>query len=127
VLFVGMLTGAYSSLFLATPWLVDLKMLDPRYKNHASRILSRRASAARAKAEGVEARPAPRGQRPRPAAAVEDDAQTQAQQEEDAYAASVTPRVGAKPAPRATGATNSGKRSGARPSANRPGGGSKRR
>ena len=34
VLFVGMLTGAYSSLFLATPWLVDLKLRDPKYKNH---------------------------------------------------------------------------------------------
>ena len=43
VLFVGMLTGAYSSLFLATPWLVDLKLLDPRYKNHAQRVLARRA------------------------------------------------------------------------------------
>jgi preprotein translocase subunit SecF len=43
VLFVGMATGAYSSLFLATPWLVDLKMLDPRYKLHAQRVLSRRA------------------------------------------------------------------------------------
>ena len=29
VLFVGMLTGAYSSLFLATPWLVDFKLMDP--------------------------------------------------------------------------------------------------
>jgi preprotein translocase subunit SecF len=43
VLFVGMATGAYSSLFLATPWLVDLKMFDPRYKLHAQRVLSRRA------------------------------------------------------------------------------------
>src|SRR2546421_712873 len=45
VLFVGMLTGAYSSLFLATPWLVDFKLLDPRYKNHAQRVLTKRASA----------------------------------------------------------------------------------
>ena len=47
VLFVGMLTGAYSSLFLATPWLVDLKLRDPRYKNHAERVLARRAWPAR--------------------------------------------------------------------------------
>jgi len=46
VLFVGMLTGAYSSLFLATPWLVDLKYLDSRYKQHAQRVLSRRVSGA---------------------------------------------------------------------------------
>ena len=43
VLFVGMLSGAYSSLFLATPWLVDIKMLDQRYKLHAQRVLARRA------------------------------------------------------------------------------------
>jgi preprotein translocase subunit SecF len=45
VLFVGMLTGAYSSLFLATPWLVDLKMTDQRYKLHAQRVLARRSAA----------------------------------------------------------------------------------
>jgi preprotein translocase subunit SecF len=43
VLFVGLTTGAYSSMFLATPWLVDLKMLDQRYKLHAQRVLARRA------------------------------------------------------------------------------------
>jgi preprotein translocase subunit SecF len=47
VLFVGMLTGAYSSLFLATPWLVDFKLLDPRYRNHVERVMSRRAAIAR--------------------------------------------------------------------------------
>src|SRR5256714_3764574 len=49
VLFVGMLTGAYSSLFLATPWLVDFKYFDPRYRNHAQRVLTKRASADAAK------------------------------------------------------------------------------
>src|SRR5215831_19673912 len=44
VLFVGMLTGAYSSLFLATPWLVDFKLMDPRYKSHTARVLARRAA-----------------------------------------------------------------------------------
>jgi preprotein translocase subunit SecF len=44
VLFVGMMTGAYSSLFLATPWLVDLKMTDQRYKSHAQRVLTRRSA-----------------------------------------------------------------------------------
>jgi preprotein translocase subunit SecF len=43
VLFVGLATGAYSSIFLATPWLVDLKMFDTRYKMHAARVLTRRA------------------------------------------------------------------------------------
>lgn len=31
VLFVGLLVGTYSSIFLATPWLVDLKEREPRY------------------------------------------------------------------------------------------------
>jgi preprotein translocase subunit SecF len=63
VLFVGMLTGAYSSLFLATPWLVDLKLLDPRYKMQMQRVLTRRAGGGteprRAAAKKVPAKPAP--------------------------------------------------------------------
>jgi preprotein translocase subunit SecF len=51
VLFVGMLTGAYSSLFLATPWLVDVKLSQQRYKLHAQRVLTRRAAAADPKTE----------------------------------------------------------------------------
>jgi preprotein translocase subunit SecF len=43
VLFVGLATGAYSSMFLATPWLVDIKMVDPRFKLHAQRVAARRA------------------------------------------------------------------------------------
>jgi preprotein translocase subunit SecF len=42
VLFVGMLAGAYSSLFIATPMLVDFKMLEPRYKAQARRVLAKR-------------------------------------------------------------------------------------
>src|SRR5436189_187178 len=44
VLFVGMITGAYSSLFLATPWLVDFKQVDPRYRNQAQRVQVKRAA-----------------------------------------------------------------------------------
>jgi preprotein translocase SecF subunit len=43
VLFVGMLSGVYSSIFIATPVLVDLKMADPKYRNHEKRVLARRA------------------------------------------------------------------------------------
>jgi preprotein translocase subunit SecF len=83
VLFVGMLTGAYSSLFLATPWLVDLKMLDKRYKLHAQRVLAKRAAAAKSAAEGgAEAK----------SAGSDDEARV------SALAASSAPRVGAKPA-----------------------------
>ncbi len=43
---VGIIAGAASSLLLATPILVDLKMRDPRYREQAARVRSRRAKAA---------------------------------------------------------------------------------
>jgi preprotein translocase subunit SecF len=104
VLFVGMLTGAYSSLFLATPWLVDLKMTDPRYRNQAARVASRRIGV-QAKREEIAAREALVAAGP-----VDDEPSVP----EEAYASSVVPRVGAKPV-RPVGP----KRTGARP-ANRP-------
>ena len=39
VLFVGMLCAVYSSIFLATPVLVDLKEQEPRFKLHKQRVL----------------------------------------------------------------------------------------
>lgn len=92
VLFVGMITGAYSSLFLATPWLVDFKMTDQRYRNHAKRVLSKRASDA-SKAKTV----ADAGARVLPASRdgeSDDEAVTEAPADGLAAAA---PRVGAKP------------------------------
>ena len=50
VLFVGLAAGAYSSLFLATPWLVDMKEREPRYAALRQRVLAKRASAAKAAA-----------------------------------------------------------------------------
>jgi len=44
VLFVGMLAAVYSSIFLATPVLVDLKESEPRFKMHKQRVLQRRAA-----------------------------------------------------------------------------------
>jgi len=43
---VGIVAGAASSLLLATPILVDLKMRDPRYREQAARVRSRRAKVA---------------------------------------------------------------------------------
>jgi preprotein translocase subunit SecF len=43
----GMLIGAVSSIFLATPLVVDLKMRDPKYKQQAERVAHRRANLAR--------------------------------------------------------------------------------
>ncbi|GAA2345872.1 protein translocase subunit SecF [Saccharopolyspora halophila] len=43
---VGMLAGMVSSIFLATPLLVDLKMREPKYRAHAAKVEQRRARAA---------------------------------------------------------------------------------
>jgi preprotein translocase subunit SecF len=45
---VGIIAGALSSLFLATPVLVDLKMRDRRFQQQANRVHTRRAKLARA-------------------------------------------------------------------------------
>jgi len=42
VLLVGMLVGAYSSLFVAVPIAVDLKIREPGIKNHTARVLAKR-------------------------------------------------------------------------------------
>ncbi len=43
---VGIVAGALSSLLLATPILVDLKMRDPRFQQQAQKVAARRAKAA---------------------------------------------------------------------------------
>ena len=50
VLFVGMLAAVYSSIFFATPVLVDLKEREPKFKLHKQRVLARRAAGSRASA-----------------------------------------------------------------------------
>jgi preprotein translocase subunit SecF len=52
---VGIIAGALSSLLLATPILVDLKMRDPRFQQQAERVAARRqkAAGAAAAAEGA--------------------------------------------------------------------------
>ncbi|GLY53327.1 protein translocase subunit SecF [Lentzea sp. NBRC 102530] len=52
---VGMFIGALSSIFIATPVLVDLKMRDPKYIAQAKRVAARRAKATGPQvAEGIE-------------------------------------------------------------------------
>ena len=60
MLFVGMLSGTYSSIFIATPVLADLKERDPQYKDLAVKV-SRRLAGGRAAQRGAE-----RAARPRP-------------------------------------------------------------
>ena len=59
-LFVGMLSGTYSSIFIATPLLADLKEREPQYKALAKRV-SVRAAGGRAASAPAPRRPAARG------------------------------------------------------------------
>ncbi|MGQ4413061.1 protein translocase subunit SecF, partial [[Kitasatospora] papulosa] len=52
-LFVGLAAGAYSSIFIATPLVADLKEREPQIKALKKRILAKRAAAA-AKGESAE-------------------------------------------------------------------------
>jgi preprotein translocase subunit SecF len=58
VLFVGMLSGTYSSIFIATPVLADLKEREPQYRALAKRV-SVRAAGGRAAAKRATAKPLP--------------------------------------------------------------------
>jgi preprotein translocase subunit SecF len=51
ILFVGLASGAYSSLFLATPIVVDLTEREPAYKQLTKRVIAKRSSEARKAAE----------------------------------------------------------------------------
>ncbi|MER6995803.1 protein translocase subunit SecF [Streptomyces sp. NPDC000410] len=54
-LFVGLAAGAYSSIFIATPLVADLKERDPQMKALKKRVLAKRAAAAaKGKTEGSE-------------------------------------------------------------------------
>ncbi|HVU92688.1 MAG TPA: protein translocase subunit SecF, partial [Jatrophihabitans sp.] len=52
ILFVGIASGAYSSLFLATPIVVDLTERDPAYKALTRRVVAKRSSEARKPSDG---------------------------------------------------------------------------
>jgi preprotein translocase subunit SecF len=55
VLFVGMLSGTYSSIFIATPVLADLKERDPQYKALAKRVAQRTSGSRAAKRASAKA------------------------------------------------------------------------
>src|ERR1700736_3724481 len=63
VLFIGMLSGTYSSIFIATPVLADLKEREPQYKALAKRV-AMRASGGRAAKRAVAKAQSGAGSRP---------------------------------------------------------------
>jgi preprotein translocase subunit SecF len=75
VLFVGMLSGTYSSICIATPVLADLKEREPQYKALAKRVQLRASggrAAQRAAAKAAAAKPASRRGGRKPVGAAED-------------------------------------------------------
>ena len=44
VLFVGMIVGTYSSIFLASPWLVDMAHRSAVYQRHNQKVTAKRAN-----------------------------------------------------------------------------------
>jgi preprotein translocase subunit SecF len=119
VLFVGLLSGAYSSLFLATPVLCDLKEREPKWQALARRVAAKRsAQVAPAKAKTAKA-PAKAGKKAAPAKAKSRTAVIEVDEDDDdllpedvpddedagpaisaearAAAASTPPRPGARP------------------------------
>jgi len=137
VLFVGMLSGTYSSIFIATPALADLKEREPQYKALAKRVALRAAggrAAQRAKAKA--AKSAPGGAAPAALAAADEADQGGTQEDGDDQAPPpASERVpagrpaGASPAQRGPGARPGPRQQPRRTSAakRRPGGKKKRR
>jgi preprotein translocase subunit SecF len=68
VLFVGMGTAVYSSIFFATPVLVTLKRRQPELRAHAQRVLAARRSRAASAARAAERRTRPDPEVPAPEA-----------------------------------------------------------
>jgi preprotein translocase subunit SecF len=106
VLFVGMLAAVYSSIFFATPVLVDLKEAEPRFKAHKQRVLARRASGG-----GEPRRPKPSTVRQTIPVSSKSAAAANDAVVEDAALAGSAPRPGARPPARK------------RPGGSKPGGG----
>jgi preprotein translocase subunit SecF len=107
VLFVGMLSGTYSSIFIATPVLADLKERQPEYKDLAVKVKRRLAGGRRAgdaastgaSSAVAEAGNAPQARNPQPDQSAEADSDT----DNDNDGVTVPPR--ARAADAATGGT----------------------
>jgi preprotein translocase subunit SecF len=132
VLFVGMLSGTYSSIFIATPVLADLKEREPQYQALAKRV-SVRASGGRAAKRA--AAKAPSGARSRPGEVSDEpdepddsDFADDPVTPDDELTTSAVTRVSGVPASRgAPGPRQQPRRSGGSSARHRPAGKKKRR
>jgi preprotein translocase subunit SecF len=137
VLFVGMLSGTYSSIFIATPVLADLKEREPQYQALAKRVSVRASGGRAAKRAAVKA---PSGARSRPGAvSVEPDESDDSEFADDAVppddelttsavtGVSGVPASRGAPGPARPGARQQPRRTGAGSARHRPAGKKKRR
>jgi preprotein translocase subunit SecF len=99
VLFVGMLSGTYSSIFIATPVLADLKEREPQYKELAVKVRRREAGGRAAqRAQAAEEAARRPGTAAGAAAAAIPDTGTQAPRTGGTVAPDTLSAVGADPA-----------------------------
>lgn len=88
VLFVGMAVSFYTSLFLAAPLMIELKLRQPRFWTHTQRVLAKRAAQANREAQ-KQARQQDRPAPDEPAATTVDPSLVEL--------AGAAPKVGARP------------------------------
>ena len=134
VLFVGMASAFFTSIFIATPILVSLKEQEPRIKSHTQRVLARRAGGG-ATAGGRRTAPARRGAGAVASTgggeSVDDGAAEPVEAEQDrtesAALTGSTPKVGSRPGSgKRSGGARGGRSGGNRSGGNRPGSGKRR-
>lgn len=118
VLFVGMLSGTYSSVFLAAPILVDLKNRDPRIRAHTARVLAKRASGETTRRRRSEAAEKDGADADEAAAGEKSETEETTAAGERVLAGSA-PRPGARPTTRPSGRRRGGKGGGGRPGTKR--------
>jgi preprotein translocase subunit SecF len=127
VLFVGMATAFFSSIFFAAPLLVTLKDYEPRIQAHTKRVLARRAAIARgevpAKASRSGKAAGKRADAPRTDADQVADTEVEPKPAERPALAGSAPKVGARPA---GGKRSGGGRGGRSGPGNKPSGARRR-
>jgi preprotein translocase subunit SecF len=96
VLFVGMLSGTYSSICIATPVLADLKEREPQYRALAKRVAVRAAGGRAAKRAAAKTQPA--GVRAASAPLADEEADDTAQPADDLSATELTTTASRVPA-----------------------------
>ena len=86
VLFVGMLTGGFSSLFLSTPLLIDMRNQEKAIRDHTRKVEAKQAAAASSDRDDE---PAPTGE--------DLDDEVTPESDDDKVLAGAAPRPGARP------------------------------